>query len=36
MLREPELLTTRQSLPFYQGILILLDGPERLETGWVG
>jgi len=34
MLREPELLTTRQNLPFYQGTLTLLDGPERLETGW--
>ena len=34
MLREPELLTTRQKLPFYQGTLTLLDGPERLETGW--
>ncbi len=34
MLREPELLATRQNLPFYQGILTLLDGPERLETGW--
>ena len=34
MLREPELLTTRQNRPFYQGTLTLLDGPERLETGW--
>lgn len=34
MLREPELLTTLQSLPFYRGALTLLDGPERLETGW--
>ncbi len=34
MLREPELLPTRQDRPFYQGTLTLLDGPERLETGW--
>jgi protein ImuB len=34
MLREPELLPTRQNRPVYQGTLTLLDGPERLETGW--
>jgi protein ImuB len=34
MLQEPRPLDTRQNLPFYQGVLKLLDGPERLETGW--
>jgi protein ImuB len=34
MLREPRLLATDQGLPVCEGILQLLDGPERLETGW--
>ncbi len=34
MLPEPRPLDTGKGLPFYQGPLKLLDGPERLETGW--
>ncbi|MDH5214213.1 MAG: DNA polymerase Y family protein [Gammaproteobacteria bacterium] len=34
MLPEPRALDMRQNLPHYQGPLTLLDGPERLETGW--
>jgi protein ImuB len=34
LLQEPQLLATEQNLPVYEGILKLLDGPERLETGW--
>jgi len=34
MLREPKLLATEEGLPVCGGTLQLLDGPERLETGW--
>jgi protein ImuB len=34
MLPEPELLPAEQDMPLHQGRLTLLDGPERLETGW--
>ncbi|MDA0680067.1 MAG: DNA polymerase Y family protein [Proteobacteria bacterium] len=34
MLQDPEKLVTEQGIPCYQGRLKLLDGPERLETGW--
>lgn len=34
MLREPRPLTTEAGKPAYQGSLKLLEGPERLETGW--
>ncbi|MGI9204373.1 MAG: Y-family DNA polymerase [Woeseiaceae bacterium] len=34
MLQVPELLTTKNDVPCYQGALRILDGPERLETGW--
>jgi len=34
MLQEPEQLAMEQGLPCYRGTLELLDGPERLETGW--
>ena len=34
MLREPRLLATEAGLPVCEGVLQLLDGPERLETGW--
>ena len=34
MLEKPELLATRQGEPVYHGPLTLLDGPERLESGW--
>ena len=34
MLREPRLLATEEGLPVCEGVLQLLDGPERLETGW--
>jgi protein ImuB len=34
MLREPRLLATEEGKPVCEGVLQLLDGPERLETGW--
>ena len=34
MLREPRLLAVEQGLPVCEGTLKLIDGPERLETGW--
>lgn len=34
MLEEPEQLPMRQGEPVYHGPLTLLDGPERLESGW--
>jgi protein ImuB len=34
MLEEPQLLASERGLPVYGGSLQLLDGPERLETGW--
>ena len=34
MLPEPALLSAEQDMPLHQGRLTLLDGPERLETGW--
>lgn len=34
MLAEAKPLETRKGLPFYRGLLKLLEGPERLETGW--
>ena len=34
VLREPELLADEQGYPLYRGGLTLLEGPERLETGW--
>lgn len=34
MLPEPTPLPVEQGAPVYQGILKLLDRPERLETGW--
>ena len=34
MLPEPRPLGQQKDLPLYQGPLTLLDGPERLETGW--
>jgi protein ImuB len=34
MLPEPALLTAEHGYPLLQGRLILLEGPERLETGW--
>jgi protein ImuB len=34
MLQKPEQLVTEQGMPCYQGRLRLLEGPERLETGW--
>ena len=34
MLQKPEQLATAYGVPCYQGTLELLDGPERLETGW--
>jgi protein ImuB len=34
MLSEPKLLAAEQGLPLHQGRLNLLEGPERLETGW--
>jgi protein ImuB len=34
MLPEPALLPVDQGYPLHQGRLRILDGPERLETGW--
>ena len=34
MLPEPELLPAEHGYPLHQGRLTLLEGPERLETGW--
>lgn len=34
MLEEPRPLATENGLPVCDGILKLIDGPERLETGW--
>jgi protein ImuB len=34
LLPEPTLLSAEQGYPLLHGRLILLDGPERLETGW--
>ena len=34
MLPEPVLLPLEQAYPLHQGRLQLLQGPERLETGW--
>lgn len=34
MLPEPRPLVVEEGRPFYQGRLQLLEGPERLETGW--
>jgi protein ImuB len=34
MLPEPALLPVDQGYPLHQGPLRILDGPERLETGW--
>lgn len=34
LLPEPKPLAVEQGTPVYQGVLKLLDRPERLETGW--
>ena len=34
MLPEPALLTVDEGYPLHQGRLRILEGPERLETGW--
>jgi len=34
MLPEPTLLAVDQGYPLHQGRLRILEGPERLETGW--
>jgi protein ImuB len=34
VLQEPRPLAAERGLPVCEGILQLLDGPERLETGW--
>ena len=34
MLPEPALLAAERGYPMHQGRLTLLEGPERLETGW--
>lgn len=34
LLQEPERLASDDARPLYQGPLTLLDGPERLESGW--
>jgi len=34
MLPEPALLPVEQGYPLHYGRLHILEGPERLETGW--
>lgn len=34
MLSRPEPLSIRADKPVYRGVLLLEDGPERIETGW--
>lgn len=34
VLEQPQLLQTERGQPRYQGILNLVRGPERIETGW--
>lgn len=34
LLNEPERLSERRGRPHYDGALVLLSGPERLESGW--
>ena len=34
LLRTPEALSEREGLPRRQGALQLVEGPERIETGW--
>ena len=34
MLPEPASLRADDGMPHYRGRLTLLEGPERLETGW--
>jgi protein ImuB len=34
LLGQPELLAARRGRPLYDGALELLEGPERLESGW--
>lgn len=34
LLEQPELLATQNDKPIYQGELVLLDQPERIESGW--
>jgi protein ImuB len=34
LLREPEALAARRGRPVYAGLLKLLEGPERIESGW--
>lgn len=34
LLREPQPLEMRGGRPWHRGALRLLDGPERIETGW--
>jgi protein ImuB len=36
LLPEPLPLVVRQQRPYYQGLLTLLVGPQRLEAGWWG
>jgi protein ImuB len=34
ILREPLRLAVKDERPIYQGPLVMLAGPERLESGW--
>ena len=36
LLAEPLRLSVHQQRPYYQGLLTLLAGPQRLEAGWWG
>ena len=34
LLPQPKVLNTQQGIPFYAGELTLIQGPERIESGW--
>jgi protein ImuB len=34
LLHQPEALASRRGRPLYDGVLKLLEGPERIESGW--
>jgi len=35
LLKEPQLLAVQRGTPQYHGPLVLLTGPQRVETGWL-
>ena len=34
LLPQPQALNTQQGRPYYAGLLTLIQGPERIESGW--